>query len=165
MLHVNTPKGKAAEHAVRKAVLRLQKKGQTFAWFPDNNYSPIDGFIVHDNTVIAIFECKIRDMAYDNGCLTFQDKSYDLLILSESKILNGTEMARQMQVDFFLIAYLSNSDHYLIYKLYDNRRNKVIDYEKKDTYTRANINGGEALRSNAFLKVRLAKVIRGNELK
>ena len=162
MLHVNTPKGKAAEQAVRKAVLKLQRKHQTFAWFPDNNYYPVDGFIVQGNDITAIFECKIREMAYQDKALHFGGRDYDSLLISEDKILNGVEMAKQMQLDFYIIAYLSLSNHYLIFKVYDNRKGNVIEYESKRTQTRANINGGEAIRTNAFLKVQLAKVIVGD---
>ena len=160
MLGVKTPKGEAAERAVREAVLRLQKPPYLFAWYPADNYYPVDGFIVQYNDIVALFECKIREAAYESGSLSFKGRSFDSLILSEDKILNGANMARQMKLDFFLIAYLTLSKHYLIYKLYDVEANLVLPYESKSTWTQENVNGGEAYRKNAFLKVKAARVVK-----
>ena len=59
MLGVKTEKGKAAEQAVREAVLRLQKPPYVFAWYPSDNYYAVDGFIVSGNDIVALFECRI----------------------------------------------------------------------------------------------------------
>lgn len=153
MLDVRTEKGRQAEMLARQAVLKLQKPGQTFAWYPENNYYPVDGFIVQGNDITALFECKAREMAYSGGKLKYKGRSYDSLILSESKILNGAKMAKEMCLDFYLVAYMTLSSHCLIFKLYDSKKDSVIDYEAKTIKTQATVNGGEATRSNAFLKV------------
>lgn len=163
MLGVKTPKGELAEALVRKAVLRLQKPGHTFAWFPKHNYFPVDGFIVQGNDITAIFECKIRYAALIDGEIAFGKGSYDSLILSEDKIINGVDLATKMELDFYLIVYLELSGHYLVFKIFNVATKKVIPYEAKTTWTQENINGGEAYRKNAFLKVRDAKVIEEKE--
>jgi hypothetical protein len=160
MLGVKTEKGKAAEQAVRQAVLRLQKPPYVFAWYPSDNYYAVDGFIVSGNDIVALFECKIRDAVFQNGEIVFKGKGFDSLILSEDKIISGVSMAKQMRLDFYLIAYLSKSRHYLIYKLYDVQSDKVMSYASKSTWTQENVNGGEAYRKNAFLSVSSAKVVK-----
>lgn len=153
MLDVRTEKGRRAEMLARQAILKLQKPGQVFAWYPESNYYPVDGFIVQGNDITALFECKAREMSYSDGKLTYKGRAYDSIILSESKIINGTKMAKEMCLDFYLVAYMALSNHCLIFKLYDHRQGKVIDYEAKIISTQATVNGGEARRSNAFLKV------------
>jgi hypothetical protein len=153
VLDVRTEKGRQAELLARQAVLKLQKPGQVFAWYPDSNYYPVDGFIVQGNDITALFECKAREMAFLNGKLEHKNRAYDSLILSESKIINGANMAKEMCLDFYLLAYMALSGHCLIFKLYDSKDDKVINYEAKTTKTQATVNGGEAIRSNAFLKV------------
>lgn len=159
MLGVRTEKGEMAERLVRQAVLRLQKKDTTFAWFPEHNYFPVDGFIIKGNDITAIFECKIRYAAFTSGEMHFDGSSYDSLILSENKILTGVDLATKMGLDFYFIVYLELSGHYLIFKIFDVATKKVIPYQAKNTWTQESINGGEAYRKNAFLKIKDAKVL------
>lgn len=163
MLGVKTEKGRAAEENVRKAVLRLQRPPFIFAWYPRDNYFPVDGFIVKGNDITALFECKIREAELEGHTIQFKNKHYDSLILSEDKILNGAAMAKQMRLDFYLIAYFSLNDAFLIFKLYDAANDSTMQYEAKKTWTQENVNGGEAFRSNAFLKVDKGKRIFGEK--
>jgi len=160
MLGVKTEKGALAEELVRKAVLRLQKPGSVFAWFPKHNYFPVDGFIVKGNDITALFECKIRYAALNGGDIVFDEKVYDSLIISEDKIKTGVDLAKKMEVDFFLIAYLELSGHYLVFKIFDVATKTVIPYQAKSTWTKESINGGTAFRQNAFLKVTDALIVK-----
>ena len=163
MLGVKTEKGRAAEENVRKAVLRLQRPPFVFAWYPQDNYFPVDGFIVEGNDIAALFECKIREAELDDRSISFRGKKYDSLILSEDKILKGSEMAKQMRLDFYLIAYFSLSDAFLIFKLYDADSDAIMQYQANKTWTQENVNGGEAFRRNAFLHLGKGKRIFGEK--
>lgn len=157
MLNVLTPKGKQAEAMARQAVLKLQATGQTFAWFPDHNHFAVDGYVIKDHIISAVFETKVREAKYGGGQMTFNGKAYPDLLISASKIDNGVSLATKMGINFYVIIYFSLSDICVSFRIYDATTHAVIPHGRRTSRTQAGVNGGSAVRENAYLNFSYAK--------
>lgn len=158
MLDVNTRKGRLAEQMIRQKLMTIQDK-HTFAWFPNSNYFPIDGFLIKENSVIAIFEGKFRQAALQDGKLLYLNRLYDDYLITAQKIDDGVAMAKKMCIDYYLLIALSDSPEILSFKIYDYQTNTIITHIRKNTRTQKTVNGGSAIRENAYIKISEAKVI------
>lgn len=160
MLGVNTPKGRVAEENIRKAILKTQTDNKKYAWFPDSNYFPIDGFIIKDHNITAIFEGKYRYAGLEDNKILFQGKLYDDYLVTANKLDDGIAMAKKMCIDFYLIVCLELSNVLLIFKVYEHKSGAVIPHERKNTRTRETVNGGSIVRENAYIKISSASIIK-----
>lgn len=159
MLNVLTPKGREAEEAARTAILKLSTAEVSFAWFPQHNFYPIDGFRIEGNAVTGIFEGKTRQAAYDNGAIVYNQKRYEDYLITAQKLDQGTDMAKQMRVDFLLYVYLTFSNHILCFKIWDDAAESPAPFKRMNSRTQAGVNGGSVVRENAYIPIREAQVI------
>lgn len=162
MLNVNTKKGREAEESIRNAILQMKTHHSTFAWFPAHNHFSIDGFVIEGNDITAIFEGKARQAAYKEGKMEYGGRAYTDYLVTTEKLNKGIELAKQMGVNFYLIVLLCHSNHLLIFEVYNIRENKVLPFQSKRTRTKAGINGGSAVRENAYIEIKHAKVLQVN---
>lgn len=160
MLNVLTPKGQKAEAEAREAILKLCTAETRFAWFPENNYYPIDGFRIEGSAITGIFEGKVRQAGYRDGAIEYNGRLYDDYLITAQKLDQGIEMAKQMRTDFLLYVLLSHTAHILCFTIYKASTNQALPFKRRTTKTQAGVNGGEAVRENAFLEIRGAEVIK-----
>lgn len=158
MLNVLTPKGQKAEQEAREAILKLSTAEETFAWFPENNIYPVDGFCIRQNTITSIFEGKTRQAHYQDGAMLYNRARYDDYLITAQKLDQGIDMAKQMRTDFLLYVYFVLSGHVLCFKIWDDRSCEAIGFRRQKTVTQAGVNGGQALRENAYIPLRKATV-------
>lgn len=160
MLNVLTQKGREAEENSRAAILKLSTPEVRFAWFPQTNFYPIDGFRIEGHEVTGIFEGKSRNASYENGAIIYQRRRYEDYLITANKLDQGIEIAKQMRADFFLFVLLELSNHILVFTIWDEGKQKAISFKRARTKTQAGVNGGEAIRENAYIEIKEAKVVK-----
>ena len=159
MLNVLTQKGREAEESSRAAILKLSTPEVRFAWFPQTNFYPIDGFRIEGHEVTGIFEGKSRKASYENGAMVHQQRRYEDYLITASKLDQGIEMAKQMRADFLLFVLLELSNHMLVFTIWDEAKQKAIVFKRARTKTQAGVNGGQVVRENAYIEIREAQLI------
>lgn len=158
MLNVLTPKGRDAENAAREAILKLQKEGQSFVWFPEHNFFPVDGFVTSGSSITAIFEGKSRRASFADGQMMYNGKAYSELLITANKIDNGVKLAQQMGINFYIIIHFELSDLCVSFKVYNQGTHRVIEHKRRNTRTQAGANGGSVVRDNAYIDFSLCNV-------
>lgn len=153
-MDIFTPKGQKSLSDEREMIKSLDHayksngKNVSFVETPKDKPSKVDGFIVENGIVIGIYESKCRyiDRA---KMLEYDDK----LIISHHKIESGIRMSCDIFAPFYVLAYLVNEPTCFMIQITDDTGKKVIDVDVRKTYTQASINGGIALRDNAFISI------------
>ena len=92
-----------------------------------NTTAKVDGVLIKDNQLSAIFESKCRNM-------------------SMMEIDNYGSC-----VPFIGFLYLIKDDIVMYWKITDSQGNFLFDFDVKQTQTQKTINGGQIVRTNAYL--------------
>lgn len=148
-----TPKGLEAislQHQIASAV--ASHYGYSVAMTPDDLPCPIDAVFSKSHAIVGIAEIKCR------SANLYQMERWGHYLVTEAKIRNGIELSKQFGVPFLLIAALS--DHALIWKLSDRTGKQLQAWDAYETLTQATVNGGQALRVNAYIPVAAAHVLK-----
>lgn len=136
-----------------------RRNGFQHIWFPDGNTLPVDGFIVHEGQVAGVFEAKCRNIKYlqDSQTIEYDGKEYDDYMISKSKIDSGIQYAKQFSMKFILLVYCEQSGHILSFRIANESGECLVDFSEKRSRTQATVNGGAAIRTNAYIPVKQAK--------
>ena len=129
-------------------------KSNSFIYETDKNKaSKVDGVIVKDNILSGVFESKCRNM----GLMDLME--YGSWLITMDKIMDGKEMSKMLCVPYIGFLYLIKDDIVMYWKITDSDGEFLFDFDIKKTKTQKTINGGEAIRTNAYLPFE-----KGNEL-
>lgn len=104
-----------------------------------------DRLYVRDNKVVCIAEIKNRTISLDK---LYSHGSY---LISYDKIDRGVALSSHLHVPFFLFVYLMKSDDIVYWKISDETGKEVCTYRIQQTKTKADCNGGTAVRENAYI--------------
>ena len=158
-LDINTKKGQSSLEYEREMLEHIRstfcKKHTTSMLIETNKYkeAKVDGIIVKDNQVSGIFESKCRNMSL------MELNSYGSWLITFDKIMDGKNLSKMLCVPFIGFLYLIKDKIVMYWKITDSKGEFEFDFEIKKTKTRKTINGGEAIRTNAYLPFK-----DGNEL-
>lgn len=121
---------------------------------PKNQPAICDGIMIKNNDLIGIFESKCR---YN---INYNDiKKMGSWLVTYKKIDECAWLSSKLRVPFYGILYLKSDPTILRWKITDNTGSYLFDFEVKQTRTQRSINGGKAVRENAFLPTKYAMVI------
>lgn len=134
-----------------RLMYKSQGKNVVLAESHKDKPAKIDGVIVEDGVITGIYESKCR---YINRA-KLRDYGNTLLI-GNDKIEAGAKMSAYLSAPFYLLTYLVNEPICLMIQITDDKGNKLFDFEVNETQTKANINGGTAIRDNAFIDIKNA---------
>ena len=132
--------------------------GYRYISTPKDQPAVSDALILSGNQIYAVAETKCR---YDMDCANdFFDGEYNSeWLLTFEKYMKNCDVARALCVPLVGIIVIPNSNEWLVKRLYDGASNTHLAHIRLDTTrTRATINGGNAIRTNAFIDMRGAKV-------
>lgn len=161
MLNVLTPNGRKYEEETRLILSDLSKKIKIdFCFFPLESPSFSDGFILIEEKLVSVFEAKLRNASYEEGAIVFNEKRYDEYLITATKIDDGVRMAKSNNLNFHIFVILKNSKDILSFKIYDKDSGSIIKHKRIKTETQFGANGGRANRINAFIDVKLAKILK-----
>jgi len=109
-------------------------------------YALIDGVATKNGEITHIVEFKSRNESFESM------ERFGTYLISYDKILNGIEMSRMMCVPFVLIVYLIRDGIVIGVELGDEY-GVGVPMEIQETRTQKSIDGGEAIRRNAFIDI------------
>ena len=110
-----------------------------------NATTTVDRMFIRDNKVVSVVEIKHREMS-----LTDLMK-FGTYLISYDKIINGVAISELLHVPFFVFAYLIHSGDLVYFKISDETGKDICDYVVERSETKADCNGGNAVRENAYL--------------
>ena len=156
-LDINTPKGQESL-AQEQEMLDLLHKAfplATFAQTPKDLPADVDGFaIMGANKVAAVFESKCRDMSRAQ-----LSKFGDEWLVTFEKIQKGAQIAKSLCVPLVGYLYLVPDKKVLMVRIADENGNFLPKIRIERTETQATTNGGQIVRTNAYIDVSGAKVV------
>lgn len=102
-----------------------------------------------DPTLTAIAECKARSKsrAFFDTVGTFPGQ----YILTADKITHGIHASVALGVPFLLLVYLIPDMAAYVFPITNHDGEVIVEYTIANTETRATVNGGSALRENAYI--------------
>jgi hypothetical protein len=121
---------------------------------PKDKPASLDGFIARDGTLVHGVEVKCRNMTARQLRVDYGNR----WLVTADKIDRCVNICRELGIGFRGFLYLVPDDLLFIVPIWEDGK-YVSDIEYEATETRATINGGVAIRQNAFIDVSKAKVI------
>jgi len=120
---------------------------------PKDKPSDFDGLLIRDKRIVSVIETKCR---YDCDLNKFKTDYNSEWLVTFDKILKIKGIADSMRVSVVGFLYLVPSRVLLVKTLID-RGTFLTDMGIRTTKTKRSVNGGKAVRTNAFIDMRFAK--------
>lgn len=157
-MDATSAKGLEVRDEVEEVIERLEKKWDSlFVQFSNESPVRFDGMIIEDRNIGAIFEFKCRDVSVRDSQLFYKGKGYDTIILTQEKIDHGVNYSKQFRVPFLFIFYARKSGSVHCIQITNSKGEYLFNYKVENSVTKATINGGRAMRVNAYLPINQAK--------
>ncbi len=160
-LDVLTPKGqKSLEYARRAAEIWTKYSGGwTYARTPEESDCPFDAALIDpEGTIRAIVEQKSRDLSKEE----LAQFSHQWLVTMD-KIVQASQCARMFRVPLIGFLYLIPEDTLLTRVIANDKGLFCVPFRCDQTITQQTINGGFALRGNAYIDMSEARVLTGRK--
>jgi hypothetical protein len=129
--------------------------GFDFIETPKDQPADIDGFITKGPTIISGVEVKCRNMTAQDLSGKFNNR----WLITSDKLDRGIALCRSLGVDFRGFLYLVPDKMLFVVPIWSVKGGMQADIEVERTVTQATVNGGDALRLNAYVDVSKAKVL------
>lgn len=148
-MDILTPKGEETLAQERRAIHLLQRKypGVTYVHTPKKKPATVDAVLVKDAEIVAVVETKCRQMSLNDLMHKFDG---DWLITWD-KVVGGRDVALDLQAPFIGLLYLVPDDLLLLQKITEANGEWAVDMRIKETTTQRTVNGGSAVRYNAYI--------------
>ena len=153
MLDINTERGQKSLKDERYLAEWFEDRfGFEWVETPKDQPAAVDALAIKDKTVEVVIEVKCR---YDMDIARLARNNYEWLVTWD-KVQKTMSIANALGVPSIGILYMVNSGEVLIQQL--SRNGLLIpNIRLATTETQATINGGTALRVNAYIDMRNAK--------
>lgn len=158
-LDILTPKGQQSAQQQIDAInaILAQRPGTTFIHTALDGPAAVDGFFIRDGEIRAVAEVKCRvDMDYAK----FMGERKGEWLITNQKIEDMRILCAMLQVPGFGVLYLVNDGLVLMRKLVDSTGQTTEVFRIDDTRTQRTVNGGSAMRANAFIPMHNAHQFR-----
>lgn len=157
-MDILTPKGEETLRQELRAIELFQKKftGVRYVHTPKNKPASVDAVLVKDSEIVAVVETKCRQMTLNDLLFKFEG---DWLITWD-KVVAGRDVALSLRVPFVGLLYLVPDDTLLVQKITDADGEWNVDMRIKETTTQRTVNGGSAVRYNAYISMENATKIK-----
>lgn len=160
-MDINTERGRvAALHQIWcvREVLTLHKPGYQYVHTSDTDAAVIDGFVVDPKgQIVAGLEVKSR---YNITLEMFMTKMQGRWLLTLQKLNDMQFLAGLLRIPMYGFLYIVPSKIVLVERLVDRDGNIVCSYYAEETETQRTINGGRAIRPNAYIDMNRARHVR-----
>lgn len=148
-LDILTPKGCKSARDEEKASKHLIDYGIQYIATPKNKPAVIDAVLVNGSKIVGVAETKCR---YNITFMDFLCKYGNRWLLTESKVQECLKVARALCVPLIGLLYLVDDDCLMMINL--SLAPRIISKTK----TQATINGGQAIRNNAYVDMTRCRV-------
>lgn len=148
-LDINTPKGQLTLQQEQYVIENIRNKwGVDVVLTNKKREACYDGMIVKDGNAVAVIEIKCRDMSYDQMM-----KWGGTWLITHQKLVDCAQISKLSTVPLLGFLYLVPDNRILYWKITDDKGEFIFDFRVEETITQYCVNGGEALRKNAYLDV------------
>ena len=157
-LDINTPRGQRTleqEHRAAHIIVSAWR-GVRYISTPKDEAAAIDALILREDDLCAVAEVKCRECTL----ATLRGAYKNEWLVTASKLDEAVEVARRLVVPFWCFVYLVPDDVVLRVKVWEPERGWIAKIRKEKTVTQATVNGGSALRLNAFIDMTDADELR-----
>ena len=156
-MDVLTPKGMETREQEIQAVKLFLTNFPAFEFVetPKDLPASMDGLIVRDGTLVYGVEVKCRMMTSED----LREKFENRWLVTADKIDRCVNICNELGIGFRGFLYLVPDKMLLIVPIWDYGKGYIADIEYEATETQATVNGGVAVRQNAYIDVSAAKVM------
>lgn len=149
-LDINTPKG-------QKTLIQEQRAVEIFCnHFPDVKYvntpkngsSPVDALLVNDGNLVGVVETKCRDLTRSQLA-----KYDDTWLITWDKIKKAQQITKSLEVPLWGFLYLVPDDMLVLVDIANAKGEFLRPMDIRQTKTQRTVNGGTAIRENAYITV------------
>lgn len=160
-MDILTSKGQKTRQQEERAIELWLKKFPAYSYVqtPKDKPALVDAVLSVNGVMMAVVETKCREMSFAK----FSEKYKGEWLVTHEKLIKAADIASAMHVPLVGFLYLVEDDMLLHKKLWEPETGWLCSMSIRLTYTQATVNGGRALRSNAFIDMRDAKSIKGVE--
>lgn len=153
-MDILTPKGQETREQERDAIALFKRScpGFDFIETPKDQPANFDGFVVQDGVIRALVETKCRQMTFSQ----LHDEYGFEWLLTYEKVALGSTVANVLKVPYLGFLYLVPDRTLLVKTIWHN--GETAEMRIEETRTQATVNGGTALRKNAYIEMTGAKV-------
>ena len=154
-MDILTKRGKSSLQYEREAIEKfsLIPPEYRFIETPKERPAAADGVVMKDGVLHSVVEVKVRNVTRDRMRLTFRDN----WLVTMEKVEKGRTLSALLGIPFVGMLYLLPEKRLLTLMITDDKGEWAFDFEIRETTTQKCINGGEAVRLNAFLPLATAR--------
>lgn len=121
----------------------------------------VDAVLVKNNNVVGVVEQKSRPgLSFVDFIVTYEKR----WLVTQQKLDSASMIAQSLKTNLVGFLYFPTADVLIVKTLWKNSAGWVADIVTEQTRTQATINGGSALRYNAYIDMTGALIIRGDEI-
>lgn len=155
-LDINTPRGQEslAQEQEMLAIIRRNAPAFEFAQTPKEYSADVDGVVTKQNTLVAVFESKCRNMTQHDLSWNFDNE----WLITYEKLVKGASIARAFQIPFVGYLYLIPDKKVLSTVICNKNGDLIPKIRIERTETQKTVNGGLVTRTNAYVSMETAKV-------
>jgi len=154
-LDINTPKGQESlghEHEARQQFLAAHPDC-SYVETPKNEPGIVDAVIVRNNEIIAVIECKARNLTQSKL------NEFGTWLITWEKVQQGIKLGKDLCVPFIGFLWLIPEQTLLVIPISHKNGQLVNPITIEATTTQKTINGGTVERNNAYIPIKGARVV------
>jgi hypothetical protein len=154
-LDINTPRGQESVHEEDRMLAIIKQSYPSLQFFhtPIKRSALIDGFIVKDNELRALFESKCRRESLQSFSEPPLNNEW---MISQHKLNSAATIAKHLSVPFCGFLYLVNDNRVLMFKLTDETGRFIHPMRVERRKTSASCNGGTMIDTCYFINLKYA---------
>lgn len=154
-LDILTEKGQETVKQEAEAVELFMSQAEGWEWKHTSKEGTaiVDGLLFKDGVLSGVVETKCRTC--DSS--TFKNQFHNEWLITYQKVEDAKRCAALLHVPLYGFLYLTPSKTLLMEKITDSDGQFVCQFRVEQTTTQRTVNGGSAVRSNAFISMKNAK--------
>jgi hypothetical protein len=158
-MDILTAKGQETRQQEERAIEIWLKHFPAYSYIqtPKNKPATVDAILSVDGVIKAVVETKCRTVSAAGFYTDFNGE----WLVTYDKLTKAADIAAALSVSLVGFLYLIKDDTLLYQKLWEPESGWVCDMSIRPTWTQATVNGGKALRSNAYIDMANAPALKG----
>jgi len=133
----------------------------SYASTDKNTPCVVDAVLVKNGQIVGVVEQKSRPgISFVDFIVTYEKR----WLVTQRKLDEASKVAQSLHTSLVGFLYFPTADVLLVKSLMDPQKGWTTDIVTMRTKTQATINGGTAIRDNAYIDMTGALIIRGDEI-
>lgn len=160
-LDVLTPKGQQSVRDEQAAAALFIGRFPAYNYLetPKQLAADVDALLVMGGSLRQVVETKCR---YDCDLTKFMGAYRGQWLVTYDKVVRAMAVAKSLRIGLMGFLYLAPSKTLLVQRITDDEGKFLVSFKVETTQTQATTNGGLAIRSNAYIDMTKATIIKGD---